>query len=274
MQVGKTQYLEVSEKNDDGLFLRDEEGNGVFLAKFFADENLQIGDKTEVFIYQEKGNLKATTEVPYCEVGEYAVMEAVQVLPSGAFMDWGIIKDLFVPFKKQGIGIQEGKNYLVKVYLDEETDLITGTTKFKKTNSVADIDLKEGEEVQLVVLNSSDLGWNVLINKKYFGLVYHSDVYKRLQPFSEEKGFVKTIREDGKIDVTLQPEGYKNIDVYQEKILSELKRKNGIIHLSDKSDPEDIKRLLQMSKKNFKKAIGGLYKDGIIEILPNKIRMK
>lgn len=227
----------------------------------------------EVFVYQDDDKLKATTEKANAEVGEFAVMTCVQSLPSGAFMDWGIIKDLFVPYKQQKSKIVEGKRYLVYVYVDEILGLITGTTKFKRNPQYENLPFKKGDKVNLILMGESELGWNVVINKEYIGLIYASDVYKKLYPLSEEIGYIKTIREDGKIDVSLQPEGYENIDEFQKMILEKLQQNYGLLYVSDKSDPEEIKQELQMSKKNFKKAIGGLYKDKKIEILEDKIRL-
>jgi predicted RNA-binding protein (virulence factor B family) len=205
---------------------------------------------------------------------EFAVMNCVQSLPSGAFMDWGIIKDLFIPYKQQKGKILEGKRYLVYVYVDDVSDRITGTTKFKRNQSYENVPFKKGEEVNLIIAGESEIGFNVVVNKKYLGLIYSSDVFKKLYPLSEEKGYIKTIREDGKIDVTLQKQGYENNhDEFQQKILQKLEENYGILYLSDKSEPEEIKQELQMSKKNFKKAIGGLYKDQVIEILEDKIRL-
>ena len=201
-------------------------------------------------------------------------MTCVQSLPSGAFMDWGIIKDLFIPYKQQKGKILEGKRYLVYVYVDDVSDRITGTTKFKRNQSYENVPFKKGEEVNLIIAGESEIGFNVVVNKKYLGLIYASDVFKKLYPLSEETGYIKTIREDGKIDVTLQKQGYENNhDEFQQKILQKLEENYGILYLSDKSEPEEIKQELQMSKKNFKKAIGGLYKDQVIEILEDKIRL-
>ena len=206
-------------------------------------------------------------------MGEFAIMTCVQSLPTGAFMDWGIIKDLFVPYKQQKAKIIEGKRYLVYVYVDEFLDLITGTTRYKRNPHYENLPLQRGEKVHLMVAGESELGWNVVINKQYIGLIYTSDVYKKLFPLSEEVGFIKSIREDGKIDVSLQPEGYENIDEFQKIILDKLEINYGLLYLSDKSTPEEIKDELQMSKKNFKKAIGGLYRDKKIEILEDKIKL-
>lgn len=273
MKIGKTQTLKVSEKNSSGYMLVDDLEWKAFLPKIFVRDELEKDDEVEVFVYQDDQKLKATTEIPLAEVGEFAVMNCVQSLPSGAFMDWGIIKDLFIPYKQQKGKIVEGKRYLVYIYIDEPTGLITGTTKFKRNPQYENLPFEKGDKVDLILMGESELGWNVVINKKYIGLIYASDVYKKLYPLSEEKGYIKTIREDGKIDVSLQPEGYENIDEYQKTILEKLEENYGLLYLSDQSSPEEIKEELQMSKKNFKKAIGGLYKEKKIEILDDKIRL-
>lgn len=273
MQLGKTQTLKISEKNNSGWMLESETGETAFMSKVFIREEKEIGDEVEVFVYQDDHKLKATTEIPLAEVGEFAVMSCVQSLPTGAFMDWGIIKDLFIPYKQQKTKIIEGKRYLVYLYVDDELELITGTTKFKRNPQYEDVPFRKGDKVELIMMNESELGWNVVINKKFIGLVYTSDVYKKLYPLSEEEGYIKTIREDGKIDVSLQPEGFENIDEFRQKILNKLDENFGLLHLSDKSSPEEIKAELQMSKKNFKKAIGGLYKDKIVDLSNDKIRL-
>jgi predicted RNA-binding protein (virulence factor B family) len=274
MQLGKTQTLKISEKINSGWILIDEESSEkAFLPKIFIQEEKEVGEYVEVFVYQDDDKLKATTEIPLAEVGEFAVMSCVQSLPSGAFMDWGIIKDLFIPYKQQKTKIIEGKRYLVYIYVDEDMELITGTTKFKRNPQYQDLPFKKGDKVDLIMMNESELGWNVVINKQYIGLIYASDVFKKLYPLSEEKGYIKAIREDGKIDVSLQPEGFENIDEFKQKILDKLEENYGLLYVSDKSSPEEIKDELQMSKKNFKRAIGGLYKDKIIDIQEDKIKL-
>lgn len=273
MQLGKTQTLKISEKNTSGWILTDDSGEKAFLPKIFVQDDKEVDDEIEVFVYQDDNKLKATTEIPLAEVGQFAVMSCVQSLPTGAFMDWGIIKDLFVPYKQQKSKIIEGKRYLIHLYVDEDLELITGTTKFKRNPQYQDLPFKAGDKVDLILINESELGWNVVVNKEYIGLVYASDVFKKLYPLSEETGYIKAIREDGKIDVSLQPEGFENIDEFKQKILDKLNENYGLLYLSDKSSPEQIKEELQMSKKNFKKALGGLYKDKIVDILDNKIKL-
>jgi predicted RNA-binding protein (virulence factor B family) len=274
MKLGKTQTLKIAEINNSGAFLESENGERAFLPKIFLDENAEIEDDVEVFVYQDDDKLKATTEIPSAEVGEFAVMNCVQSLPSGAFMDWGIIKDLFIPYKQQKGKILEGKRYLVYIYIDEVSGRITGTTKFKRNQNYENVPFKAGDKVDLIIAGQSELGWNVVVNKKYLGLIYTSDVFKKLYPLSDEIGYIKTIREDGKIDVTLQKQGFvQNIDEFKQKILDKLEENYGLLYLTDDSSPEEIKEELQMSKKNFKKAIGGLYKENVIEILEDKIKL-
>ncbi len=274
MKLGKTQTLKIAEINNSGAFLESENGERAFLPKIFLDENAEIGDELDVFVYQDDDKLKATTEIPVAEVGEFAVMNCVQSLPSGAFMDWGIIKDLFIPYKQQKGKILEGKRYLVYIYVDEVSGRITGTTKFKRNQNYENVPFKAGDKVDLMIAGQSELGWNVVVNKKYLGLIYTSDVFKKLYPLSDEMGYIKTIREDGKIDVTLQKQGFvQNIDEFKQKILDKLEENYGLLYLTDESSPEEIKEELQMSKKNFKKAIGGLYKENVIEILEDKIKL-
>lgn len=274
MKLGKSQILKIKNITKTGAFLADENEETCFLPNIFVSNQSKEGDEVEVLVYQEKENLRATTEKPLCEVGEFAVMTCIQTLPSGAFLDWGIIKDLFVPYKQQKGKMLEGKRYLVYVYIDEETGLVIGTTKFKRNPQYHDISLKKGDKVDLILMNETELGWNAVINQKYIGLIYNSDVYKKLYPLSEEVGYIKNIREDGKIDISLQPEGYESIDVFKQNVLDKLNENYGILYLSDQSTPEEIKHELQMSKKNFKKAIGRLYKEKKIEIEEDKIILK
>lgn len=274
MEIGRKQRLKVADKSASGFLLEDKSGVSIFLSKILGDDSWSVGDEVEVFVYQDNEKLQATLETPFCEVGEFAVMTCVQSLPSGAFMDWGIIKDLFIPYTQQRTKIIEGKKYLVYVYLDETSQKITGTTKYPKKLQYSNISLKKGDVVSLIMAHETELGWNVVVNQKYWGLVYQSDIYQKIYPLSEERGYVKNIREDGKIDITLQPEGYENIEVYQQRILDKLEKQYGLLYLSDQSSSEEIKAELQMSRKNFKKAIGGLYKTKKIEIMEDRIKLK
>ncbi len=262
MEIGKTNCLTVKEKVSDGWMCIDATGMICLMPNIFTLPDMDVGTEVKAFVYQDGKELRATTEIPYAEVGEYAVMECIEVLPTGAFIDWGIIKDLFVPYTEQRGKMTVGKRYALYVYQDEETGLITGTAKFKRNLTYARQELPfiEGQEVSILLLGEGDLGWNVVIEKKYLGLVYASEVFKKLYPLSTEIGYIKSIRDDGKIDVSLQRTGIEHLDTFAVKVYNELVKNNGILYLSDSSNPEEILYKLEMSKKNFKKAIGSLYK--------------
>lgn len=274
METGTFNTLTITRQEDHAFYLSDGESE-ILMPKLFAESDWKAGDQVSVFVYQDGEELKATVEKPFAQVGEFAVMKCVDTLPAGAFMDWGIIKDLFVPYKEQRGKMQEGKDYLVYVYRDAETGLVTGTAKPKNSLTVAgENEYQPNEKVNLIIVNSTDLGWNVIINQKHWGLIYNGEIFQDLRPLTEQTGYIKTIRPDGKIDVSLQPLGYeKNIDEFQQKILEELEKGYGLLYLSDESSPEEIREQLQMSKKNFKKAIGALYKARKIEIRPDSIRL-
>lgn len=274
MQTGTFNTLKITHQADDFFYLSDGKTE-ITMPKLFAENDWEIGQKVSVFVYQDGETLKATIEKPLAQLGEFAVMRCVETLPAGAFVDWGIIKDLFVPYKEQRGKMQEGKDYLIYVYRDAETGLVTGTAKPKNSLTSADESAYQpNEKVDLIIVNPTDLGWNVIINQKHWGLVYNDEIYHDLRPLTEQTGFIKTVRPDGKIDVSLQPLGYEhNHDEFQQKVLEALEKGYGLLHLSDDSSPEEIREELQMSKKNFKKAIGALYKARKIEIRPDSIRL-
>jgi len=184
MTPGKIQQLSILEKIDSGIILTDDTGDRAFMSNVFVKPEWQIGDEIEAFIFQDDGKLKATTEKPYAQVNEFAVLSCVQTLPMGSFVDWGIIKDLFIPYKEQKGKMIEGKRYLIYIYLDEKTGLLTGTAKFKRNPTYPNFPLQKGEKVSLILMNETNLGWNVIINQKYIGLLYSSDVYKKIYPLS------------------------------------------------------------------------------------------
>ena len=225
------------------------------MPKIFADENAEIGDEISVFVYQDDSALKATTEIPLCEVGEFAVMTCVQSLPSGAFMDWGIIKDLFIPYKQQKGKILEGKRYLVYVYVDDVSDRITGTTKFKRNQSYENVPFKRRRSKSYHCRRIRNWFQCNVVNKKIFGLNLHFGCFQKLYPLSEEKGYIKTIREDSKIDVTLQKKVMKTIMMNFNKNSSEIRRKLRNSLSLRQIRTQEIKQELQMSKKNFKRQL-------------------
>ena len=274
MKVGEYNTLKILRGTGVGMYLGDDEGNDVLLPHKYIPENAVIGEDIDVFIYRDsEDRLIATNLKPLLLLNEFAVLEVVAVTGIGAFLDWGLEKDLFVPFKEQNHKLQTGQWVPVYLYLDTQTDRLVASAKvnkFFKNDQIENLEI--GQEVDLMVFERTDLGHNVVINNLYKGLVFENETFRRIAWGDNLKGFIKNIREDGKIDVSLQPIGFrKYIEPAAQQILDKLKQNNGILHLSDKSDPIEVMEILEMSKKSFKKAIGGLYKDKKIDILTDSI---
>ena len=245
----------------------------ILLPNKYLKPGMQEGDELEVFVYLDSDERPvATTQRPLVTVGEFAWLEVFTVNRIGAFMNWGLEKHLFVPYAEMVEQMHVGEKYLVGVFLDEKTERLVATPRIGKLLDQQNIKLKVGQEVELVVYNETELGFQVMINRKHGGLVYHNEVFRPIEIGDETLGYIKQIREDGKIDVSLEPLGVASIEPNSRKILDALNRNRGVLHLSDKSDPADIEEQLHMSKKLFKKAIGGLYKNKLITIEKDRIR--
>ncbi len=270
---GKSAELTVSEVKDDGYILRDDKDNVAFLP-LREGKGLEPGARVEVFIYQDsKKNWLASTRIPPLQLGRIAALKAVSSTGIGAFMDWGLDKDLFVPKAEQREEIKVGQTCLTGLYWDEKSKRLAGSTKLGRFVHNDKVKLKERQEVQLLVWYPSDLGYNVIINQQYRGLLHFSDIHKRIREGDAIRGYVKKVREDGKIDVILQPEGYGKIEENAARILALLREAGGYLPVNDKSRPEEIRRIFEMSKKTFKKAIGSLYKQRHIRIEEEGIRL-
>ncbi len=213
----------------------------------------------------------ATTETPKIKLNEIAVLKVIDVNKSGVFLNWGLEKDLLVPFKEQNKKMQLGQSYVVRMYLDEETDRLVATAKIKKYLSNEDIDYTVGDKVDLLVFNQSDMGFEVIINGKHLGLVFRNEVFAPVKNGDALTGYIKQIRSDDKIDVSLQPNMNLHLNNSNEEILKILKANDGVLNISDKSSPEEIYTALKMSKKTFKKAIGILYRERKIIIELDRI---
>lgn len=274
-KIGEFNKLIAARQEPQGFYLRgDDPFKQVLLPNAYVPEGFKEGDELEVFIYLDnEERLTATTLVPKIKLNDFACLMVDQVNRMGAFMDMGLVKQLLVPYKEQAITMEEGRSYVVYMYLDDKTRRLVGTSKFDRYLSNDDLTVEEGDEVDLLVLHSSHLGTNVIINKKHKGLIFKSDVNQPLKIGQEFKGFIKTIRDDKKIDVILQAQGVASFEPNAEKLLEILKRSNGFLDLHDKSDPEEISKRLLMSKKSFKRAIGNLYKEKKIVIESNGIRL-
>ena len=274
MKIGQINSLIVSRETPHGFYLKDEEDEEVLLPGKYLKGDEKDGDKIDVFIYNDsEDRLVATTETPKISLNEFAVLKVVDVSKYGVFLDWGLEKDLLVPFKEQNKKMVSGKSYVVKMYLDEDTDRLVATAKVKKFLSNEQLEIAVKDEVDLLVFNESDLGFDVIINEKHQGLVFRNEVFTALKIGDRLKGYVKKIREDNKIDISLQKEGIAQMEKSALDVLEILNAHDGKLNISDKSSPDEIYKLLHMSKKAFKRAIGTLYKQRKIEIKPNEIRL-
>ena len=275
MEIGKINKLTAARSTDNGYYLTDNDGNEVLLPNAYVADDLKIGNEIEVFVYKDsEDRIVATTLKPYVQFEEFAYLKVKEVNDYGAFMDWGLPKDLMVPFAEQTEKMKEGNWYLIFLLEDEQTERLIGSSKVNEFTFTTEIDVNTGDEVDLLLYNMTELGMNAIVNNMYKGLIFKSDIHKSIKPGDRIKGFVKQVREDGKIDIVLEPTGYKNsIDENSDIILSALKENDGFLNLTDKSAPEDIKRILGLSKKAFKNGLGNLYKQKIVELNKDGIKL-
>jgi uncharacterized protein len=274
-EIGKWNTLEVIKELDFGVYLDGKEHGEILMPIRYASQvNCKIGDKVEVFIYLDsEDRLIATTEKPYALVGEFALLEVVSVNNFGAFLYWGLMKDLFIPFREQKQKMEAGYSYVVYIYVDDLTSRITGSAKVENFLDKTPPEFKEGEEVDLILYTQTDLGYKAIINNTHTGLLFNENVFRNLERGEHTKGYIKKIREDNKIDLLLDKPGYEKVDDISKIILDKLKAENGFLALSDKSPADSIYDILGISKKTFKKAIGALYKSRIIFIEDNGITL-
>lgn len=267
IQPGIFNLLTAKRIAPPGMYLVDDEDTEVLLPNKYIPEDMLIDDEINVFIfYDSEDRMTATTMKPKIELHQFAGLTVKDVTPFGAFMDWGLEKDLLVPFSEQDRRMQRGATYLIYLYFDETTDRLVGTSKVSKHLERDHVDLKQGDEVELLLGDATDLGIKVIVNNKHDGLLYHSEIFKNLQLGERRKGYVKTVRDDGKIDVSLEKQGYQNVEPNAQKILDKLKANGGFLPLHDKSSPDMIQMHLEMSKKTFKKAVGALYREKVIRL--------
>ncbi|MEO9485191.1 MAG: S1-like domain-containing RNA-binding protein [Ekhidna sp.] len=271
MNVGTYQTLEVDRITNPGAFLTDGETD-VLLPTKYIPPGTREGDELEVFVYRDsEDRIICTTQKPYAKVNEFAYLKVKDAGNVGAFLDWGIDKDLLVPFREQNNKLRRGQWCLVYLFLDEKTDRLAATAKIAKYFK-SEVTVQEGEEVDLIIANTTDLGVNVVVNNSHRGLIYESELFHDVLEGDHIKGYIKAVREDGKIDVSLRKEGLENLEMGAQQIMDELKKNDGYLPLHDKSDPDDIQALLQMSKKNFKRSTGILYKKKLIELVDGGIK--
>jgi hypothetical protein len=271
--------MRVDRKVDFGFYM-DDGAEGILLPKRFVPSGLQVDDTISVFVYHDSDNrLIATTQEPFAVVGDIAALKVVAITNQGAFLDWGLMKDLFVPVSQQLSSMRLGGKYLVKLYLDKQTGRVAATEKIDNQISNDILTVKEGEKVKLQVYRESDIGYVVIVNQVHQGLVYKNEVFTHLHIGQMiEEGFVKKIREDNKLDIGIGKQGVEKLDDDQVKLIQLLKLHKGFLPYHDKSSPEDIYAFFGISKKAFKMNVGILYKakkitieDGGIRLVPEVI---
>lgn len=275
LQIGKMNRLSVVKLVDFGLYLDGSEKGEILLPQNVVPEGVQVGDEIDVFIYTDsEDRIIATTEHPFARVGEFALLRCVDVTNIGAFLDWGLYKDLFVPFREQKMKMIAGRSYLVYVYLDLETERVVASAKIDKYLDSTIPDYNPGDEVQVIVADYTDIGYKVIVEHQFWGVLYENEVFTALNKGEKRTAYVKKVREDGKIDLTLHRYGYRKVEDTLEQILIRIQQQGGEIMLSDKSTSEDIYEAFGISKKTFKQAIGSLFKQRKIEITENSIKIK
>ncbi|TOP53620.1 GntR family transcriptional regulator [Vibrio parahaemolyticus] len=275
IKIGQINSLEVIKKADFGVFLDGDDYGSVLLPNKHVPEGTELGDHIEVFLYfDSESQLAATIDKPIAQVGEWGLMKIEGINQTGAFVNWGIKeKDLLIPFSEQRARFTAGQNILVYVYTDKASGRIVGTTKFNKWLDKTPANYEVNEEVDLIIAERSQLGYKAIVNGKHWGMIFPSDVFGKLFIGKKLKGYIKQVREDGKIDLSLQKVGVAKMDDLSSKIIDLLEKKGGFLPLNDKSSPEAIFDAFRTSKGTYKKSIGGLYKQGKIVIEKDGIRL-
>ncbi len=263
--VGEYNTLKVVKEVDFGLYL-DGDKDEILLPKRYVPQGLKTGDEITVFVYHDnEGRLIATTDKPFAVVGEIAMLEVADVTPHGAFLKWGIMKDVFIPVAYMEQRMRKGDKRLVMLVIDAQTGRVTATEKIDQFLTNLDLTVKEGEEVDLLIFQKTDIGYKVIINSKHTGVLHYNEVFKDLEAGDKLRGYIKKIRPGNKIDVSPGVKGYARVMSEEDKVLEVIRNNNGYIPYNDKSDPESIYAFLGMSKKTFKMTLGALYKKRLIE---------
>ena len=274
VEIGKYNTLKIVKDLDFGVYLDGGDDLEILLPARYVPRNVKPGDEVEVFIYHDnEGRIIATTAKPLAVVGEFQWMECKSVNDMGAFLEWGLMKDLLVPFREQKMPMREGKWYLVYVHLDHVTKRIVASARVDKFLDNVPPVYEFNQEVDLLVADETEIGYKVIINNLHWGLIYHNEIYRRLERGEHLKGYIKEVREDEKIDVSLTRLGYEKVEGIAGIILDALKVQKGFLAVHDKSPADEIYSLFGCSKKCFKQAVGALYKKKLISIEPTGIRL-
>jgi len=271
--IGKMNILVVKRMTGDGAHLDGGSSGNILLPRRNMPQRCQPGDRLEVFVDVDRDKrLRATMRKPYVTVGQVARLRAVATTKFGAYLAWGLENDLFVPNREQRDPIERGRTYIVYVYLDQKTGRITASSKLNRYLGQTPPDYDEGEAVELLIYAQTDLGYKAVVDNAHWGLLYHNEVLQSLEPGQRLSGYIKAVRADLKIDISLRQTGHKGIDVLSNTILATLQAEGGRLSVSDKSPAEEIYTLFGVSKERFKKAVGALYKRRLIVVDKNGIR--
>jgi len=274
VEIGKINTLSVVRETENGVYLDGIEHGEILMPQKFVTDEVKTAGEATVFIYADsEDRLVATKEKPIAKVGEFALLKVVANSKFGSFLDWGLPKDLLVPFREQKAKMVEGNEYLVYIFLDLKTNRIAASAKLDKFLDNTPPEYGVGDEVDLLIVEETDLGFKAIVNEEHWGMLYKNQTYRQLHSGQKISGYVNKVREDEKIDLLLEKPGYEKVDAISEKILNELKENRGFMAVSDKSSPEMIKAMFGISKKNFKKAIGGLYRKRLITFESDGIRL-
>ncbi|MFT2112275.1 S1 RNA-binding domain-containing protein [Marinomonas sp. 2405UD68-3] len=272
VNIGQLNTLVVVKEKDFGFYLDAEQLGEILLPKRYIPKGKRVGDEIEVFVYLDSNDeLIATTETPKVKVGEFAGLTAIAVNHIGAFFDWGLPKDLLVPFSQQKTRVEEGETHLLFVYLDQHTNRIVATTKVDPLLNREEIPYRTGEKVKAIIGDKTDIGFKCIIDDCFWGVLFFQDAFRQLRKGEEVSAFIKRVRDGGKIDISLQEVGYKKVRGILDEVLDYLDAQGGEMTITDKSSPEAIYAVFKVSKATFKKAIGALYKDKKIALSPGKV---
>lgn len=275
VELGKFNQLEVVKEVDFGLYLNGGEEGEILLPSRYVPDNWEIGELLNVFLYLDnEERLIATTLTPLVQIGEFACLEVSWVNQFGAFLNWGLMKDLFVPFREQKMKMQVGKKYIIHTHIDDESYRIVASAKVDRYLSKEMPSYQPDEEVDILVWQKTDLGFKAIVNNEFGGLLYDNEIFRRLETGMKLKAFVKQVREDGKIDLILQKAGFEKIDDFAPVLLQYIKENGGYTPLNDKSPSDKIYNVFEVSKKTFKKAVGDLYKRRLIVLSEDGIRLR
>lgn len=274
IRLGDYNRMTVVRTVDFGVYLDGGEEGEVLLPARYVPDGCKEGDELEVFVYLDsEERLVATTQTPLAKVGDFACLEVSWVNEYGAFLNWGLMKDLFCPFREQKMKMEKGKRYIVHVHIDHESHRIVASAKVERYFDPSFPPYRYGDEVSLLVWQKTDLGFKVIVDNRYAGLVYSNQIFREIRTGDRMKGYIEAVREDGKIDVMLQPTGWRMTKETADVLLDYLETHQGVCRLTDKSPAEDIYQAFQVSKKSYKKAVGDLYKRRLITIEDDCIRL-